>query len=354
MFGKRLVALILLLLIAGFKSDRKATLYTFPSLQYFPKMPVNEANPVTIEGAELGRYLFYDPILSRDSNLSCASCHKQAYAFCDAPNTFSKGFNNALQTRNTLPLFNLAWHPSFFWDGRAGSIESQVFHPIRSGTEMNMDWSTIQHRLMNSKTYPSMFRAAFGNQTIDSILVSKAIAQFERTLLSYNSKYDKVLHGETNFTKDEADGFEIMNEMTRGDCLHCHTTDSDPMGSTFEFSNNGLDTATTANSYRDAGRGAITNKSYDNGKFKIPSLRNVAVTAPYMHDGRFKTLEEVIDFYSVGVHAGINTDSKMEQAHIGGVHLTEKDKRKVIAFLNTLTDSEFISNPAFSNPFVRK
>ncbi len=317
-------------------------------------MPVSDSNPVTLEGVDLGRHLFYDPILSIDSNLSCAGCHKQEAAFSDAPNRFSKGFNNAHLNRNTLPLFNLAWYTSFFWDGKAISLEEQVFHPVREHDEMNMKWSIAINRINRSKYYVPKFEAAFGAGAIDSMLVAKAIAQFERTLLSYRSKYDRVLSGEGIFTKDETDGFVLMNDMTKGDCLHCHTTDADALGTTLKFSNNGLDTASGYMSYKDKGRGFISGKIYDNGKFKIPSLRNVALTAPYMHDGRFKTLKEVLDFYSEGVKPNINIDSKMEYAHQGGVHLSSDEKRKIIAFLMTLTDSAFISDPTFSNPYKRK
>lgn len=349
---RKIILLGILIVAAGFGKRFAPEPYHFPELAYFPPMPLAGDNPVTEAGVDLGRHLFYDPILSRDSTLACASCHKQAAAFSDAPNVFSKGHNEALLARNTLPLFNLAWYPTLFWDGRAVSVEEQVFHPVRAHEEMNLQWPVAVQRLKRSNFYKAKFREAFGSRQVDSVSVAKAIAQFERTLLSYRSKYDLVLAGKAFFTQEEYEGFELANDMTKGDCLHCHSSDADPLGTTLGFSNNGLDRATVADDYHDKGRGAITGKKLDYGKFKIPSLRNVALTAPYMHDGRFKKLEEVMDFYSEGVQPGVNTDAKMGMAYQHGVHLTKKEKRKIILFLQTLTDSAFVTDAAFSNPFL--
>ena len=173
-------------------------------------------------------------------------------------------------------------------------------------------------------------------------------------MISYQSKYDQVIEGKTLFTKEEYEGFNLVNNQTKGDCIHCHITDGDALGTTLVFSNNGLDAVANATEYKDNGRGAVTSKATDNGKFIVPSLRNLAFTSPYMHDGRFKTLEEVINFYSEGVKPCANIDSKMEYAHQGGVKLTAEDKKKVIAFLMTLSDSAFISDKQFSNPFTDK
>ncbi|HET6226332.1 MAG TPA: cytochrome c peroxidase [Bacteroidia bacterium] len=333
--------------------DKRPTPYVFPDLPTFPEMPVSAQNPVTYEGMQLGRYLFYDPILSQDSSMSCASCHQQKYAFSDAPKAFSTGLHKTSLTRNTLPLFNLAWYPSFFWDGRALTLEQQVLFPVKSHEEMDLDWITASKRVTGSTFYRSQFQHAFGKSAIDSTDIAYAIAQFLRTLISYQSKYDLVYMRKATFTDQEYNGFELVNDMTRGDCLLCHTTDGDALGTTAKFSNNGLDSIVNATEYSDAGLGKTTNKLSDNGKFKIPSLRNIALTAPYMHDGRFKTLEEVLDFYSEGVHFCANIDSKMEFARTGGSKLTSTEKKNIIAFLNTFTDSVFISNPAFSNPFEK-
>jgi cytochrome c peroxidase len=346
--------LVLCCIVSGFSFRGKysTTSYPFAIPSYFPKVPVNSLQ-VTVDGASLGRFLFYDPILSRDSTISCASCHKQAVAFGDSNIAFSKGIGGTLQKRNTPPLFNLLWSPGFFWDGRAADIESQVSHPLRQHDEMNMQWSEVVNRLRSSKFYRAKFRQVFGSDNIDSTLISDAIGQFERTIISCNSKYDRVLQGRSAFSEDESKGFVLINDMTKGDCLHCHTTDSDPLGTTFAFSNNGLDTNLNPLLYKDKGRGGITNITSDYGKFKIPSLRNVGLTAPYMHDGRFKTLEEVLNFYSDGVNMCANIDSKMEFANQHGTHLTSLEKKQIIAFLHTLTDSALIYDKRFSNPFVK-
>ncbi|MBC8046910.1 MAG: cytochrome-c peroxidase [Fimbriimonadaceae bacterium] len=350
--SSQLIALLFLFFfIVAFKGDHNATPYSFPVLKYFPEMPLSEINPITVEGAALGKYLFYDSILSSDYTFSCASCHKQEYAFSDAPNRFSKGITGEFQIRNTMPLFNLAWYPAFFWDGKAKAIEEQIFHPVRIENEMNLNWKEAEKRITTNNFYSEKFYAAFGNEKIDSLLIAKAIGQFLRTLISHDSKYDKVLRGEATFTQDEKDGFVLMNDMTKGDCLHCHTTDANALGTTLKFSNNGLDKIYNADDYIDKGRGTITGNKKENGLFKIPSLRNIALTAPYMHDGRFSSLEEVLDFYSQGVNESVNVDSKMGFAYQHGNKLTCEEQEKIITFLNTLTDSVFINNPEFENPF---
>lgn len=348
------ILVLLSLFVLSFSFKFTTTPYKFPELKFFPKMPVSDNNPVTVEGAELGRHLFYDPILSSDNTMSCSSCHNQTSAFSDSPNAFSNGRNGTKMKRNTLPLFNLAWYPAFFWDGRAKSIEEQVFHPVREYNEMNLDWKIAANRLKKNKFYKTKFKQVFGDTKIDSVQISYAIAQFLRTLISYQSKYDQVIKGKVLFTKDEYEGFNLANDQTKGDCIHCHITDGDALGTTLVFSNNGLEPITNSNNYKDKGRGAVTGKIIDNGKFKVPSLRNLAFTAPYMHDGRFNTLEEVINFYSEGLQKSANIDSKMEFVHQGGAKLTSEDKRKIIAFLLTLSDSAFISNPEFSNPFQKQ
>jgi cytochrome c peroxidase len=214
-----------------------------------------------------------------------------------------------------------------------------------------MQWSAAIDQLNKSKLYKSLFMNAFGSRSIDSAHISYALAQFLRTLISYQSKYDRIIGGNGHFTKEEFEGFDLMNDQTKGDCLHCHNTDADVLSTTMKFSDNGLDSIANTADYLDKGRGGITGHASENGKFRIPTLRNIAATAPYMHDGRFKTLEEVIDFYSEGVKASANIDSKMEFAHQGGAHLTTKEKQSIVAFLKTMTDSSFISNPEFGNPF---
>ncbi|RYD57581.1 MAG: cytochrome-c peroxidase [Sphingobacteriales bacterium] len=336
---------------AGFKARRTVVPYVFPQMQNFPSMPLPGNNPVTAAGVDLGRHLFYDPILSADSTIACASCHRQATAFADGGTAFSKGINGAVQSRNTMPLFNLAWYSSYFWDGRAVSLEEQVYQPVRAHNEMNLSWAEAVKRISRSTMYRKKFATAFGDERIDSARIGMAIAQFERTLLSYRSKYDLVLLGLEEFTADEYNGFMLMNDMSMADCLHCHTTDADVLGTTGDYSNNGLDTITDAATYKDKGLGGANGRREDIGKFRVPSLRNIALTAPYMHDGRFKTLEEVLDFYSEGVNHSVNIDSKMGFVRQQGVRLKPKEKQDIIAFLHTLTDSAFIKDPALGNPF---
>lgn len=346
-----LTGIFCLMIIAFKPAGKPTTPYPWPDLKFFPRMPHAEYNTVSVEGAALGRHLFYDPILSYDSTFSCGSCHFQAQAFTDSPNRFSTGLNGDQMKRNTMPLFNLAWYPSYHWDGEAKSLEEQVFLPVRATDEMNLSWDIATRRIKNSSFYKPLFEAAFGDQEIDSTLIAMAIAQFERTLISHSAKFDQVIRGERYFTTQEYDGFVIMNDQTKGDCLHCHTTDGNALGTTTKFSNNGLDKADIPADYEDAGLGGISGKQEDMGRFRIPTLRNIALTAPYMHDGRFATLEEVLDFYSDELKMSCNIDSKMGFAHRGGAHLSEKEKQSVIAFLHTLTDSVFITNPAFGNPF---
>lgn len=340
------------LISASVIDSHDPTPHVFPEMYFFPEMPQSGENPVTQEGVELGRYLFYDPILSSDYSVSCATCHEQSFAFADN-DQFSFGIDGQLTARNSMPLFNLAWNEAFFWDGRAKTIEEQVFFPVRDHKEMNLSWTEAEKRIRKSRFYRKKFKEAFGSSTIDSVLIAKAIAQFERSLISSNSKYDQALRGEAYLSKDEYDGFVLMNDQSMANCLHCHPTDANALATTGKFSNNGLQNATSPSDYSDKGRFDHTRQDKDVGLFKIPSLRNVAVTAPYMHDGRFKTLEEVLDFYSEGVNKSYNVDPKMTTAHVGGVQLTAEEKRKIICFLNALTDSTFLTNPQYANPWVK-
>ncbi|WP_146239267.1 cytochrome-c peroxidase [Putridiphycobacter roseus] len=325
--------------------------YIFPVLSAFPKMPVNTLNPVSKAGVELGRYLFYDPILSKDSSLSCSACHQQEFAFSDGRIRFSEGVNGGQLIRNTPAIFNLAWNEQLFWDGKANNVEGQVFFPVRDHMEMDLDWQLASQRISASIFYQNLFQAAFPEKAIDSLTIAYAIAQFERTIISYNSRLDKALRREVFLTKDELKGMELMNDQSKGNCLHCHPTDAHFVGTTGQFSNNGLDTFSLFTTLKDEGRIGVTKKKKDYGLFKIPSLRNVALTAPYMHDGRFETLEEVLDFYTSGVQKSATIDPKMHFGNPNGVNLTALEKAQIITFLKALTDSVLIEDKAFSNPF---
>lgn len=309
-----------------------------------PVIPLN--NPQTVEGVALGRRLFFDPILSGDNTQACADCHSPQSAFSDNAR-FSEGIDGLLGNRNSMPIFNLAWNydEKFFWDGRAFSIENQALQPVTNPIEMHNTWGMAAMRLQQHPEYPELFEQAFGTSTIDSTLVTKAIAQFERILISANSKFDRHLLGTATLTPQEQNGFNVFMDETKGDCFHCHGNENNPLWTDNIFHNNGLDAMFT-----DLGLGAFTGDPFDNGKFKSPSLRNLAFTAPYMHDGRFNTLDEVINHYSEGLQDSPTIDPLMKKVDEGGVQLSAQDKADLKAFLLTLSDPSFINNPAFQNP----
>lgn len=306
-----------------------------------PIIPVD--NPLTKEGVALGKKLFFDKILSGNDAQSCASCHQPQNAFSDNQQ-FSLGIDKKLGTRNAMPLFNLAWNfdELFNWDGKEFSLENQAFEPVTNPIEMHESWINVVQKLENHPEYPALFLQAFGSSNIDSTLVTKAIAQFERTLISGNSKFDKYLLGEATLTTEEENGFNIFMDEAKGDCFHCHGSNNNPLWTDNKFHNNGLDT-----NFTDLGLGAVTGDPNDNGKFKSPSIRNLAYTAPYMHDGRFATLEEVINHYSEGLQRSSTIDPLMKKVNQGGVGLSPKEKADLKAFLLTLSDPSFLNNPSF-------
>ncbi|WP_118952932.1 cytochrome-c peroxidase [Taibaiella helva] len=307
---------------------------------YFDKMPVDEENPLTEEGIALGRRLFYDKRLSADNTLSCGSCHQQRFAFADN-RAFSLGVHDSLGIINTMPLFNLGWGRAFFWDGRAASLREQVTEPLINQREMAGTWADVLDKLQQDKDYPLLFKKVFGSEKINSTMVSKALTQFELTLVSFGTRFDRYyFDGQADaLTKQEERGLDIFFGF--GNCNHCH---SDVLLTDNYFRNNGLDLDPQPGLYNTTGKAA------DRGRMKVPSLRNIALTAPYMHDGRFSTLEEVLTFYSSGIHQkSPNVDEHI--VPLGkGLFLTPEQKADLVAFLNTLTDSSFIRNPAFSDP----
>jgi len=309
----------------------------------FPPLPNAVTADLTEEGVLLGKTLFYDKILSVDSSLSCASCHKPEFAFADMGVALNKGVSGREVLRNTPPLFNLAWSQNFFWDGRSKTLQEQALEVVSSHDEMNLPWSEALTRIASKEKYRRLFHEAYPNQEIDSLLVADALSQFQFTLISSNSKYDKVLRGETEFTKQEFEGFIFVNDQGMGNCLHCHPTDAHALGTNGGFANNGIDQGFA----EDLGMYGITLDEKDVGRFKVPSLRNLLFTAPYMHDGRFETLEEVLDFYSEDVNAHPTIDHQMNYFLTGKPVFSEQEKEVVLAFLKTLTDSSFTLNPAF-------
>lgn len=302
-------------------------------------------NPQTIEGVALGKKLFFDTILSADNTQSCASCHAPANAFTDSAQ-FSEGIDGVLGSRNSMPIFNLAFNydEKFFWDGREFGLENQALQPVENPIEMHNTWENAVIALQNNIAYPELFLNAFGTSNITSDLVTKAIAQFERTLISGNSKFDRHLLGTETLTTEELNGFNIFMDETKGDCFHCHGNVNNPLWTDNKFHNNGLDAT-----FADLGLGEISGDPADNGKFKSPSLRNLAFTAPYMHDGRFSTLDQVINHYSEGLQNSPTIDPLMKKVTDGGVQLTSQEKAALKAFLLSLSDYEFINNLDFQN-----
>ena len=331
-----------------------------------------ENNPLTDAGATLGRVLFYDRQLSRNSTIACASCHLQENAFAD-PRRRSVGYQGGLTNRNAMNLANLRFtnlqdhQPGFFWDERAPTLEAQALMPIQDTVEMGMTLDALERRTQELPYYPTLFDAAFGSSEATSDRVAKAIAQFMRSMLSFDSKFDQAASAHRDvssdfdlFTEQENLGKSLFINGVKGiaehGCAHCHIP---PTFGMTKSQNNGLDLE-----YKDKGLGARDQPRNDpftpsnNGKFKAPSLRNVALTAPYMHDGRFESLAQVLDHYSNGVHPhenlGLAFPDQDNFNTTSGLALTNQEKVAIIAFLKTLTDQAFITDPRFSDPFIRR
>ncbi len=307
----------------------------------FPIMDIPADNPLTKEGIELGRALFYEPMLSGDDSQSCASCHLAEASFTD-PDKLSKGIDGLLGTRNAMPIINVGWMKKLFWDGRATGLEDQAIFPVEDPLEMHADWDNVIQKLQASEQYQALFRKAFKVKGVSKERAVKAIAQFERTMISANSKTDKVLApGSGIFYTDQEQAGRDLFFSERADCFHCHGsilfTDS-------KFHNNGLD----ENHEADFGLFKVTQNPADKGKFKTPTLRNLKFTAPYMHDGRFQTLDEVLEFYSDQVQVSASLDPLM--SHNGGIEMTATERADLKAYLLTLTDSSFINNKDFWDP----
>ncbi len=326
---------------------KSATPYRFTFARQFPPPSLPQDNPLTEEGVELGRKLFHEARLSVNNTQSCASCHLAEAGFTDGQQV-SIGAEGVRGTRNSMPLFNLAWKQSFFWDGRAPSLREQVLMPIQDPVEMHESLTNVVTKLKAIETYPVLFERAFGTQEIDADRVARALEQFLLTIVSYRSKFDRAMQGRESFTKEEKRGFELFvteYDPRRGfygaDCFHCH---GGPMFSNLRFANNGLEEKPA-----DLGLGEVTRREFDLGRFAVPSLRNIAVTAPYMHDGRFKTLEEVVEHYVSGVKRSATLDPNLAKHPAGGVPLSPEDKQALVAFMKTLTDETYQSKQEASS-----
>lgn len=300
------------------------------------------SNPITDAGATLGRVLFYDVALSANDTVSCSSCHLQENAFAD-PSQFSTGFDGEQTARNSMALTNVRFNQEgeFFWDHRSDSLEEQVLMPIQDSIEMGMDLETLEVKLANLDYYPALFEDAFGSEAVTSERISLALAQFVRSLVSYNSEFDIGLQTDfDNFTNQENRGRRVFNN----ECAQCHETNLQLIEDTFNI---GLDRTLI-----DLGVGGVTGRNNDMGEFRAPSLRNIELTAPYMHDGRFDTLEEVVDHYDDGVVNSPNLSRRLRNRRGNGLNLNNNEKEALVAFLETLTDETFINDPRFSDPFV--
>ena len=321
---------------------------------YFPRMESPVDNPLTVEGARLGRFLFYDPILSGDSTMSCSSCHQPQKNFRDDI-PFSKGIKGLPGRRSSMTLINVGFSKnSLFWDGRSPSLEEQALHPVEDPLELAAEWPVVINRLQSHPTYPEMFRKAFGisgREQINKDLVAKALAQFQRTIISKDSKFDRVMKGEANFTDLELIGFELYMDdnpdLPDAECAHCHNT---PLMTSDDYFNNGLQRASDLNDFVDKGRGALSGIPVDFGTFKAPTLRNVMISGPYMHNGSLKSIDEVLDHYFSGGHPSPTRNSLLRDLQKSGIN--DPFYREALkAFLHTLTDTVVLNRPELQNPF---
>ncbi len=310
----------------------------YPGFQVPPGFPEPVYNPLqqgmTEKGYALGRKLFYDPILSRDNSISCEDCHKQWSAFADGNHPISHGIDNQFGKRNAPPIFNLAWHPNFMWDGGINHIEVMPIAPITNSVEMGSDLNDVLVKLNADAEYKKLFEEVFGTKIITSYHLLKSFAWFLTSIVSYQSKYDMVMMGKESFNDSEQRGFELFK-------IHCKSCHVPPLFTSFLFENNGLDQTFTA----DSGRARITLEYEDLGKFKIPSLRNWKYSRYYMHDGRFETIEEVLDHYNNSIKASHSLNTNL--LPIGGFQMTAEEIEDLKNFLFTLNDPLFIENEQY-------
>lgn len=319
-----------------------------------PPPQIAADNQLTVQGVKLGRMLFYEPLLSKDGSQSCSSCHLQSQAFSDTT-TFSIGVDGLPGKRQAMAVFNMAWNNNeFFWDGRAHLLRDQSLLPIQDPLEMDESLANVIGKLEASSNYRDQFKRTFDSEVITEEKISLALEQFMNSIVSNRSKYDRYLAGTANLTANEERGRELFFAeynpgfpmISGADCAHCHS------GKNFEndrYMNNGLD---DDSQFTDHGREDATANQNDRAKFKVPSLRNVEVTPPYMHDGRFRTLEEVVDHYNSGMRMSATVDPALiYPINNGGLQLSQQDKDDLVAFLKTLTDHQLLSNPKYSDPF---
>lgn len=311
--------------------------YPFSVGAGFPIPQLPKDNPLLMERVTLGKRLFAEPLLSRTASISCASCHSASQSFSD-PRAVSLGVEGRAGTRNAMALVNLAWKSSYFWDGRAATLRQQALMPIQDHAEMDESLDLVVQKLTAHPEYPGLFAAAFHPGEITADKVGLALENYLLTLTSYNSRFDRHLRGAEKFSTEESRGFELFfseyeprSRQFGADCFHCHG------GATFsdhQFHNNGI------GDEADLGLFALTKKESDRGKFVVPTLRNIALTAPYMHDGRFQTLDQVIEHYATGIHRSATLDPNLAKHPGSGIPLSPDDRKALIAFLRTLTEAQ--------------
>lgn len=350
---KRVLPGVALLLAAGCRPDSDLADQPAPAgpAAFAPAVPANlpqivpspVRNPLTREGVLLGRKLFYDVRLSGNNSISCASCHQPDRAFSDGVALSTAGASGVALLRHAPALQNVAWAGGLFWDGGGADLESVAFGPLTHPDEMDQDLISLETELRAVPAYAPLFAAAFPGQGITSVTVARALAQFQRTLISGNSAYDRWTRHEPGavLTSDELAGLTFVQQK----CGSCHAGE---LFTDFGYHNNGLDSSFPDDHERLAwGRGRITNRPEDKGKFKTPTLRNIALTAPYMHDGRFQTLDAVLDHYQDHVLESPTLDSAVRMTDgTPGIWMTFAERRQMVAFLNALTDTSFTRNPA--------
>lgn len=335
--AKHTLLIITLLCLFSCHRDKpepyKPTPYEIETPAYFPNQKnIPDDNPMTEEGVALGKKLFYDTGFSAQPEhpMTCATCHHKDHSY--------ENGGTPLPTHHSmLPLINLVWNKTGLgWNGGVESLEEMVYLAAISPVEINGDTTVIASYLQETDDYPEMFRKAFGNDKVTFANAQKAIAQYVRSLVSCDSKFDRYLKGEEQLTQDELNGYLLFVTEDGADCFHCHGGGGNALFTTNLFYNNGLDDSFTDTQ----DRFSVTGDPVDRGAYKAPTLRNITLTAPYMHDGRFSTIDEVIDFYSENVKYSENVSPLMHHVMQGGVHLTEQEKQQLKAFLNTLTDNE--------------